>query len=186
MFIASKVEEMFAPEINDFVYITDNAYTAGELRQMELRILNTLGFNFSRPLPLHFLRRNSKAGDVDVRQHSLAKCLVEMSLVEYSMVSIPPSLLASAALFLSVMILEPGATLASSWCPSLQHYSTYNMQSLLPVVCQLAGLLTCRTTSRLQATHTKYRASKFLRVAEIEDLDGNIVQKLAVGNLTDL
>merc|ERR1711936_507014 len=186
MFLASKVEEMYAPEINDFVYITDNAYTAGELRQMELRILNTLGFNFSRPLPLHFLRRNSKAGDVDVRQHSLAKYLVEMSLVEYSMVSIPPSLLASAALFLSVMILEPGATLASSWCPSLQHYSTYNMQSLLPVVCQLAGLLTCRTASRLQATHTKYRASKFLRVAEIEDLDGNIVQKLAVGNLTDL
>ena len=40
---------------------------------MELRILNTLGFNFSRPLPLHFLRRNSKAGDVDVQQHTLAK-----------------------------------------------------------------------------------------------------------------
>ena len=73
MFLASKVEEMYAPEINDFVYITDNAYTAGEIRQMELRILNTLGFNFSRPLPLHFLRRNSKAGDVDVQQHTLAK-----------------------------------------------------------------------------------------------------------------
>ena len=58
---------------SDFVYITDNAYTAGEIRQMELRILNTLGFNFSRPLPLHFLRRNSKAGDVDVQQHTLAK-----------------------------------------------------------------------------------------------------------------
>merc|ERR1719244_1282889 len=55
MFIASKVEEMYAPEINDFVYITDNAYTAVEIRQMELRVLNTLGFNFSRPLPLHFL-----------------------------------------------------------------------------------------------------------------------------------
>merc|ERR1719187_3026929 len=31
MFISSKVEEMYAPEINDFVYITDNAYTAGEI-----------------------------------------------------------------------------------------------------------------------------------------------------------
>ena len=71
MFLASKVEEMYAPEINDFVYITDNAYTAGDIRQMELKILNTLGFNFSRPLPLHFLRRNS--GDVDVQQHTLAK-----------------------------------------------------------------------------------------------------------------
>merc|ERR1712098_733930 len=40
MFIASKVEEMYAPEINDFVYITDNAYTAVEIRQMELRVPN--------------------------------------------------------------------------------------------------------------------------------------------------
>merc|ERR1711928_191419 len=85
MFIASKVEEMYAPEINDFVYITDNAYTAAEIRQMELRMLNTLGFNFSRPLPLHFLRRNSKAGDVDVLQHTVAKYLIEMSLLEYDM-----------------------------------------------------------------------------------------------------
>ena len=27
MFLASKYEEMYAPEIGDFVYITDNAYT---------------------------------------------------------------------------------------------------------------------------------------------------------------
>ena len=66
MFLASKVEEMYSPEINDFVYITDNAYTCGEIRQMELRMLRTLGFNFSRPLPLHFLRRNSKAGNLIV------------------------------------------------------------------------------------------------------------------------
>merc|ERR1712096_136676 len=62
-------EEMYAPEIGDFVYITDNAYSAADIRQMELKLLNTLTFNFSRPLPLHFLRRNSKAGDVDVLQH---------------------------------------------------------------------------------------------------------------------
>merc|ERR1712090_62233 len=64
MFIASKVEEMYAPEINDFVYITDNAYTAAEIRQMEIKVLLTLNFALGRPLPLHFLRRNSKAGDV--------------------------------------------------------------------------------------------------------------------------
>jgi cyclin B len=27
MLIASKYEEIYAPEVNDFVYITDNAYT---------------------------------------------------------------------------------------------------------------------------------------------------------------
>ncbi len=37
MFIASKYEEMYPPEIGDFVYITDKAYTASQIRQMEVR-----------------------------------------------------------------------------------------------------------------------------------------------------
>ena len=107
MFLASKVEEMFAPEINDFAYITDNSFTAADIRQMELRILNSLSFNFSRLLPLHFLRRNSKAGDVDVLQHSLAKFAIELALVEYELVPVPGSKLAASALCLSLMLLEP-------------------------------------------------------------------------------
>ena len=120
MFIASKVEEMYAPEINDFVYITDNAYSAAEIRQMKLKLLNTLCFNFSRPLPLHFLRRNSKAGDVDVLQHTVAKYLVEVSLLEYDFAHYPPSLIAAAALFLSLRIMEPNSTLATVWTATLQ------------------------------------------------------------------
>lgn len=64
MLVASKYEEMYAPEIADFVYITDNAYSKSDIRKMEILILKTLEFNLGRPLPLHFLRRNSKAGQV--------------------------------------------------------------------------------------------------------------------------
>ena len=64
MLVASKYEEMYAPEIGDFVYITDNAYSKSDIRKMECLILNTLDFNLGKPLPLHFLRRNSKAGEV--------------------------------------------------------------------------------------------------------------------------
>jgi len=186
MFISSKVEEMYAPEINDFVYITDNAYTAGEIRQMELRILNTLGFNFSRPLPLHFLRRNSKAGDVDVQQHTLAKYLIEISLLEYDMVHIPPSLLASAALFLSLRLLDPSLTLATTWSPNLQHYSTYNTQEIIPVVVKLAGVLAKRRESKLQAVHTKFNTKKFMRISQLDCLTGEVVLKLANKQLASL
>ena len=37
MLIASKYEEIYPPIVSDFVYITDNAYTSAEIRQMELR-----------------------------------------------------------------------------------------------------------------------------------------------------
>lgn len=64
MFIASKYEEMYAPEIGDFVYIADNTYSKQDIFRMERLILRKLDFNLSKPLPLHFLRRNSKAGYV--------------------------------------------------------------------------------------------------------------------------
>ncbi len=50
MYIAlpMQVEEMYAPEINDFVYITDNAYSALEIRQMELRSFNFVYFKIFR------------------------------------------------------------------------------------------------------------------------------------------
>lgn len=64
MFIASKYEEMYCPEIGDFAFMTDKAYTKEEIRKMEVTILKKLDFCISYPLPLHFLRRNSKAGNV--------------------------------------------------------------------------------------------------------------------------
>ena len=78
MFIASKYEEMYAPEIGDFVYITDRAYTESQIREMEMKILDTLEFDLGRPLPLHFLRRNSKAGNVDALTHTMAKYIMEL------------------------------------------------------------------------------------------------------------
>ena len=64
LLLASKYEEMFFPNIEDFVYITDNAYTSSQIREMETLILKELKFELGRPLPLHFLRRASKAGEV--------------------------------------------------------------------------------------------------------------------------
>nr|KAF6499361.1 cyclin B2 [Molossus molossus] len=63
LLLASKYEEMFSPNIEDFVYITDNAYTSSHIREMEALILKELKFELGRPLPLHFLRRASKAGE---------------------------------------------------------------------------------------------------------------------------
>ena len=64
MFVASKYEEMYPPEIADFAFVTDRAYTTAQIRDMEMRILRGLKFSFGRPLPLQFLRRASKIGEV--------------------------------------------------------------------------------------------------------------------------
>ena len=73
MLVAAKYEEIYAPEVKDFVYITDRAYTEKEILKMEIKILSVLNFDLGRPLPLHFLRRASKAGGVEAITHTLAK-----------------------------------------------------------------------------------------------------------------
>lgn len=66
MLVASKFEEMYAPEVGDFAYITDNAYTKCQILEMERVVLRTIKFQLGRPLPLHFLRRYSKVGNVSL------------------------------------------------------------------------------------------------------------------------
>jgi len=186
MFLASKVEEMYPPEINDFVYITDNAYDAGEIRIMELKILNTIGFNVTRPLPLHFLRRNSKAGDVDVLQHSVAKYIMEVAMLEYEMAHYPPSKIAGAALFLSLRLLEPEAKLSTVWTQALETYSTYKAKDLLGLVFKMAEVLANMEENKLQAVKTKYSSKKFLKVALLDELKGELLSKLAARDIAGL
>lgn len=57
MLIASKYEEIYAPEVRDFVYITDKAYTKEEILEMEGRILTKIEFNVTTPSSYRFLER---------------------------------------------------------------------------------------------------------------------------------
>ncbi len=64
MFLAAKYEEIYFPEIADFVYITDNSYTSELIRQMERIILKSLNYNLGSPGAIQFLRRYSKLSKV--------------------------------------------------------------------------------------------------------------------------
>jgi len=188
MFIASKVEEMYAPELNDFVYITDNAYTVHEIRQMEMKVLQALNFELGRPLPLHFLRRYSKAGDVDVLQHTVAKYIIELAQVEYSMAALPPSLVAASSLYLSLLILVPDGGVGV-WNESLQYYSMYTSAQLLPTVAGLAAVLSKAGEAKLKAVYNKFSTAKMMKVALLPELSSDknpTLQKLATKHLNSL
>jgi hypothetical protein len=193
MFIASKYEEMYAPEIGDFVYITDRAYTEPQIREMEMKILATLNFDLGRPLPLHFLRRNSKAGNVDALTHTLAKYAMELTLVDYKMAHIKPSVVAAAALALSLKVLEdrnrtheeePKA-IGEMWNSTLVHYTTYTFDMISDSVEKLAALML--TTSKASATtknmavRKKYEDKKLSKIAMLAELTGPTMEAMARG-----
>eukprot|EP00088_Acartia_fossae_P049947 TRINITY_DN554_c0_g1_i2.p1 TRINITY_DN554_c0_g1~~TRINITY_DN554_c0_g1_i2.p1 ORF type:complete len:373 (-),score=79.02 TRINITY_DN554_c0_g1_i2:153-1271(-) len=172
MFIASKVEEIYAPELNDFVYITDNAYDASEVRAMELRIFKALDFNVGDPLSINFLRRFSKAGDVDLTQHALAKYILETILLDYALVSLPPSLCAATALYLSLGILEGEDS--DIWPPSLQHYTGYSRAQVHAKAKGVAQGLKKAHEGKFTAIKVKYSSKQMQKIALNSDISDKL------------
>lgn len=179
MLLASKYEEMYAPEVRDFAYITDNTYKSAEIRVTERQMLKDLDYSLGNPLPLHFLRRNSRAADATPEMHTMAKFLMELCLPDFSMLEYVPSLQAASALYLSIRIYGAG-----DWSPTLQHYSTYSESQIMPCVRKMAKLVTAMASSKQQAIRNKYSSSKFLRIAKEPRLSSSLVMELASGEST--
>lgn len=175
MWIAAKYEEIYAPEVNDFVYITDNAYASSELRKMELDILKTLNCNLGRPLALHFLRRNSKAGEVDSVQHALAKFFMEVTLQEYSMIHLAPSHIAAAALWLAIQ-LDPASAI---WTEKLRHYSGYEESEITTQGSKIADLVVKLPQSKSNYVFSKYQSGKFMKISSTPYVNGTIINSIA-------
>jgi len=60
MLVASKYEEIYAPEIRDFIYMTDKAYSKEQVLKMEREILYTLDFKITAPSQFRFMERYIK------------------------------------------------------------------------------------------------------------------------------
>ncbi|KAM8972244.1 G2/mitotic-specific cyclin-B2-like [Pelodytes ibericus] len=176
LLLASKYEEMYLPELSDFVYITDNTYTKAQIRQMEMMILQGLNFNLGRPIPLHFLRRASKCCSADARQHSLAKYLMELTLLDYDMVHFHPSIIAAAALCLTQTILNTG-----TWDANLQFYTGYTKDDLLPVMQHIAKnvVQVHHNQTKFVSVKNKYASSKLMKISTIPQLSSHVIFDLA-------
>lgn len=90
----------------DFVYISDNAWSKGDIRTMEIEVLKTLRFELGRPLSINFLRRNSKVGGVSTEHHNFAKLALKLALVEYTLAHIDPSNMAASALLIALFVVD--------------------------------------------------------------------------------
>lgn len=181
MFIASKYEEMYSPDISDFVYITDQAYTKSDILRMEMLIVKVLDYSFGRPLPIHFLRRYSKAGKAHPLHHTMAKYFLEECLICYEMCHYPPSLIAAAALYLAFLIIgneeeDEGKVI---WTDTLIYYSTYKKDDVLPAVREIAGMVVKAEESKYQAVRKKYVQVKHMKVSIRPELKSPVMLALA-------
>lgn len=67
MLIASKYEEIWAPEVSELVFISDSTYTSKQILVMEKKILGQLEWTLTVPTPYVFLVRFIKASMTDAK-----------------------------------------------------------------------------------------------------------------------
>eukprot|EP00041_Stephanoeca_diplocostata_P012952 m.220388 g.220388 ORF g.220388 m.220388 type:complete len:387 (-) comp19161_c0_seq1:315-1475(-) len=176
MLIASKYEEMYPPEVRDFVWIADNAYTREEIIAMEGQMLAKLDFNLGCPLPLQFLRRVSKATNADAATHHLAKYLLELSLGSYEMCGQLPSEVATSAMYLAHSVMTPTQ---DAWTPNLEFYSGYKYENVRGCIALMTSVLTNSVSIRQQAVRRKYASSKLLKISELPEVSTFIAHQQA-------
>jgi cyclin B len=160
MLLASKYEEIYAPEVKDFVYITDRAYTRAQILSMEAAMLNALKFNLTVPTAYPFLNRFLKAAQANRRVTNLAHYFVERTLQEYSMLRFLPSQVAAAAVNMALRTAN-----MPSWTATLEKYTGFTEESLRTCVLAIQGVLEAGAESTLQAVRKKYAHRDFGEVS---------------------
>ena len=161
LFVAAKYEEINCPTLKDIVYMLDNAYTRDDVIKAERFMIDTLGFEIGWPGPMSFLRRISKADDYEYDIRTLAKYLLEITIMDSRLVAAPPSWLATGAYFLSKIILG-----YNDWSIHHIYYSGYTQEQIFPLATTI--LENCRQAStKHEAIWKKYSERRQHRSAQI-------------------
>ena len=180
MLVASKYEEIWAPEVRDFVYISDRAYTRDQILAMEKALLNSLRFRLTVPTAHAFAgrflkaaaagddcvsRRGGRGGDDDDAK-TLAlytSYLVELSLPDYGMLAHAPSHVAAGAVLAARAALgrEP------AYPEMLEREARVSRPDAEAAAGALASLARRAPTASLHAVYKKYCGSKHGEVAKL-------------------
>ena len=161
MLIACKYEEIYAPEIKDFVYITDKAYTKEEILHMEGNILSVLEFNLTFNSALNFFERYANILNYDEKMLMLGRYVLELALIEYKMIKYSQSLIACSALYLINKIQKKQA-----WPEEIERQSRYKEIELKQCSKEMLLILQNVDKSNLQAVKKKFAGVKYLEISK--------------------
>ncbi|KAF9514551.1 hypothetical protein BS47DRAFT_1294990 [Hydnum rufescens UP504] len=159
MFIAVKYEEIMAPSVDEFVFMTEGGYTKDEILKGERIILQSLGFHISQYCsPYSWVRRISKADDYDIQTRTLSKFLMEVCLLDYRFLRAKPSMIAAVGMYTARRMLE------GDWNDAFVFYSNYTGPQLEPGYEFILETIAAPSFSQTH-TYRKYSHKRFLKAS---------------------
>ena len=93
LWVASKYEEIYPPELNDFLLVSENKFARSEIIEMEKDILHTLNFMITVPSSFRFLQRYRRLSGLLNNEEVFyyAWYILEICLLDASLLRFKPS-----------------------------------------------------------------------------------------------
>ncbi|CAN6810135.1 unnamed protein product [Brassica oleracea] len=152
LLIASKYEEIWPPQVNDLVYVTDNAYNNKQILVMEKTILGNLEWYLTVPTQYVFLVRFIKASMSDPEMENMVHFLAELGMMHYDTLKFCPSMLAASAVYTARCALKK----SPAWTETLTFHTGYSESEIMECSKLLALHHSRCGESRLRAVYKKY------------------------------
>jgi len=152
LLIASKYEEIWPPQVNDLVYVTDNSYNSRQILVMEKTILGNLEWYLTVPTQYVFLVRFIKASGSDQKLENLVHFLAELGLMHHDSLMFCPSMLAASAVYTARCCLNKTPT----WTDTLKFHTGYSESQLMDCSKLLAFIHSKAGESKLRGVLKKY------------------------------
>lgn len=172
MFIACKYEEIYAPEVKDFVFITDKAYTNKDVLEMEKEILLALSFNVTVPSAFRFYEMFNHFIKYDNLVQNFILFLLDLCALDYKMLKYKVSQIAAACVFVASKLLHKERICVNDTLDldieklyELSGYKEGEIKECAKEVCMLYDFL---EKTNLHAIRKKYSLSKFREVAKLK------------------
>ncbi|XP_011041395.1 PREDICTED: G2/mitotic-specific cyclin S13-7-like [Populus euphratica] len=150
--MASKYEEIWAPEVNDLVCISDRAYTHEQILVMEKTILANLEWTLTVPTHYVFLARFIKASIPENGVENMVYFLAELGLMHYDTVMFCPSMVAASAVYVARCTLNK----TPSWTDTLKKHTGFSEPQLKDCAGLLVYFHSKAAEHRLQSVYRKY------------------------------
>lgn len=161
--IASKYEDIYPPEVKEFLLAAENAYTRRQVLEMEVNVLNALEFKLTAPSAWGFLERFIQETSLTDQNRHLAEYLLELSLIEYHMLRYKASLQAAAAMLIALRAQRK----ETRWTTNLVAVTGWTEMQLRDCARDMLVLFQAAPKHALSAVREKYSRPQACEVAKI-------------------
>ena len=166
--ISSKFEEIYPPEINDYIFISGNSFKKEDIIKMENNILDLLNFDILCISPYIFLDRLyfiSRENNIDI--YYLCSFFIEFSFLSIEIMKNKQSLIVASMFYLSLKFIYPKKN--NIWDSKFQIHTGYKENNIKKVIKDFICFFKANIKdkrNKINPLFIKYNHDKFGNISE--------------------